>query len=198
MDPGASHLAGGQSRWNNGAEQRLLCSMMRAIKPGGELDSVGEAAFEDFFLAEYDSLMRAMWLLTGSRAEGEDLAQEAMARACERWDKVQGATNPVAYVYTIAFNLNRRRLRTLVGARLFSPEEAPVHDLAGDVARRADVLQAIRRLPRKQREALLLVEWLGLSPEEASGLLGVEPVSVRVRLHRARNDLRRVLGGSDE
>lgn len=73
-----------------------------------------------------------------------------------------------------------------------------MHDPAGDVARRTDVLQAIRRLPRKQREALLLVEWLGLSAEEASKVLDVQPVSIRVRLHGARNYLRRMLGGSDE
>lgn len=65
---------------------------MRAIKPMAESDSLGERTFEEFFLAEYDRLMRAMWLLTGSRAESEDLAQEAMARACERWDKMQGVT----------------------------------------------------------------------------------------------------------
>lgn len=163
-----------------------------------ESDSRGERTFEAFFLAEYDRLMRAMWFLTGSRAEGEDLAQEAMARACERWDKMQGVANRAAYVYRIAFNLNRRRLRTLVPSWLVSSEGAPVHDPAGDVARRTDLLQAIRRLPRKQREALLLVEWLGLSAEEAGQVLDVEPVSIRVRLHRARNDLRRMLGGSDE
>lgn len=172
--------------------------MMRAIELVAESDSARERTFEEFFLAEYDRLLRAMWLLTGDRVDGEDLAQEAMARACERWDKMQGVANPAAYVYRIAFNLNRRRLRTLVRSRLVSSQGAPVHDPAGDVARRADVLQAVRRLPRKQREALLLVEWLGLSAEEAGQVLDVEPVSIRVRLHRARNELRRMLGGSDE
>ena len=36
-------------------------------------------SFEDFFASQYECLFRAMWLLTGSKAEGEDLAQEAMA-----------------------------------------------------------------------------------------------------------------------
>jgi DNA-directed RNA polymerase specialized sigma24 family protein len=69
---------------------------MRAMKPAAESDSRGELTFDEFFLAEYDTLLRAMWLLTGNREDGEDLAQEAMARAFERWDKVQLATDPAA------------------------------------------------------------------------------------------------------
>lgn len=168
------------------------------MKPAAESDSRGELTFDEFFLPEYDRLLRAMWLLTGNREDGENLAQEAMARAFERWDKVQLATDPAAYVYRIAFNLNRRRLRTLIRSRLVAPRSSPTRDPEGDVARRTDVLRAVRRPPRKQREALLLVEWLGLSAEEAGQVLDVEPVSIRVRLHRARNDLRRMLGGSDE
>jgi len=163
-----------------------------------ESESVGELTFEEFFLAEYDRLFRAMWVLTGRRVDGEDLAQEAMARAYERWDKVRQATDPVAYVYRIAFNLNRRRLRTIIRSRVGFSGGERVHDPAGEVARRTDVLRAINRLPRKQREALLLVEWLGLSAEEAGKALDVEAVSIRVRLHRARHDLRQMLGGSDE
>jgi RNA polymerase sigma-70 factor (ECF subfamily) len=64
--------------------------------------------------------------------------------------------------------------------------------------RRLDLLRAIRSLPRAQREALVLVEWLGYSAEEAGPLLGIEAASVRGRLHRARESLRQRYGGSDE
>ncbi|MGH2637435.1 MAG: RNA polymerase sigma factor, partial [Actinomycetota bacterium] len=52
--------------------------------------------------------------------------------------------------------------------------------------------------PRTQREVLVLVEWLGYTAEEAGGVLGIEPASVRGRLHRARKSLRARYGGSDE
>jgi RNA polymerase sigma-70 factor (ECF subfamily) len=174
---------------------------MKEMKPMVEFDSARDAkesSFESFFLAEYDGLVRAMSLFTENGDEGEELAQEAMARAYERWDRVHRADNPTAYVYTIAFNLRRRNFRTLLRTRISPAERATDLDFAGEVAARADVRNAIRGLTRKQREALLLVEWLGLTPDEAGHVLNVSPVSVRVRLHRARNDLRRVLGGSDD
>ena len=53
-------------------------------------------------------------------------------------------------------------------------------------------------LPRTQREALMLVEWLGYSAEEAGSILGARPSSVRGRLHRARATLRERFGGDGD
>jgi DNA-directed RNA polymerase specialized sigma24 family protein len=59
--------------------------------------------------------------------------------------------------------------------------------------RQVDVLAALRTLPRTQLEALLLVEWLGMTSEEAGRILGIDPASVRGRIHRAREALRATL-----
>jgi len=56
-----------------------------------------------------------MYLLTGDRREAEDLAQEALVRAFERWSRVRSMANPPGYVYRTAINLNRNRLRRRVG-----------------------------------------------------------------------------------
>jgi DNA-directed RNA polymerase specialized sigma24 family protein len=58
-----------------------------------------ELDFEGFFRAEYPQLARAGYLLTGEAAEAEDLAQEAMARTFERWDRVRAMESPAGYVY---------------------------------------------------------------------------------------------------
>lgn len=105
---------------------------------------------------------------------------------------------PTAYVFKVAFNLNRRRLRRPMHGRAASFDRATTQDHASDVAKRADLLRAIGRLPRSQREALLLVEWVGLTAEEAGQVLKLEPSSIRVRMHRARAHLREALGGPDE
>jgi RNA polymerase sigma-70 factor (ECF subfamily) len=63
---------------------------------------------------------------------------------------------------------------------------------------RVDVLAALRTLPRTQLEALLLVEWLGMTSEEAGRILGIDPASVRGRIHRAREALRATLKGVDD
>ena len=153
-------------------------------------------SFEDFFASQYERLFRAMWLLTGSKAEGEDLAQEAMARVFERWSKVRSADSPASYVYRVAFNLNHRRLRR---RRLQAEKERATYSSPASASEaRIEILDAIGRLPRAQREALVLIEWLGFSPEEAGKTLGIAPASVRTRMHRARATLRSELGGSDE
>jgi RNA polymerase sigma factor (sigma-70 family) len=156
------------------------------------------SAFEDFFLAEHERLFQALYLLTGDRHEADDLAQEALLRAYERWDRVGAMDSPAGYVYRTAMNLHRSRLRTLVvrARRVFAA--VPGEDLSGSVAASHDVRRALARLPRGQREALILVEWLGLASEEAGRVLGIDASSVRGRLHRGRASLRDLLGDRDE
>lgn len=168
---------------------------MVAMAPG-RLVEQASLQFEGFFSSEYEHLFRTMWLMTGNKAEGEDLAQEAMARAYERWDRIQRATNPAAYVYQIAFNLKRRRVRRmrLEGAMRVRDSEGP--DPADQAGARVDLMRAVANLPRHQQETLLLVTWVGMTPEEAGRLLRIRPATVRVRLHRARETLKLALGGA--
>ena len=148
--------------------------------------------FERFYAAERGRLVRACLLLTGNMADAEDLAQEALSRVLERWTEVVRMASPVGYLYRTALNLNRKRLRRLaVAARRIVDREDRDEMVAAD--ERLDVLRAVASIPRPQREALVLIEWLGYSAEDAGSLLGIEPVSVRARLHRARTSLRRVL-----
>jgi len=153
-------------------------------------------SFSDFFDEQRERFVRACVLLTGSVAEGEDVAQEAMARLFERWDHVAALDDPEGYLYRTAMNVHRnavRRAALAVRLRL----NAPAVD-EGMSDRRLDLLRTIRALPRAQREARFLVEWLGCSAEEAARMLGVKGESVRGRLHRARKTLRETYGVSDE
>ena len=151
--------------------------------------------FSEFFEREHLRLGRAIYLLTGDRGEAQELVQEALARAHERWDRVSGMAEPAGYVYRIASNLHRRKGRLrgwlpLIGERSGS-------DPIDATESRIDLLAALARLPRDQREAVVLVEMFGYDAETAAQILGIKAVSVRVRLHRARLRLREVLGGSD-
>jgi RNA polymerase sigma-70 factor, ECF subfamily len=155
--------------------------------------------FDQFFRSEYPRLLATMYLACGNRAEAEDLAQEAMARAFDRWARVSAAASPSGYVYAIAFNLNRTRLRRF--ARAFRREAhgvpTPSRDPSEIAVERADTARAIRSLSLRDRQALLLVEWLGMSSEEAAGVLGISSSSVRGRIHRARGVLSELIGGDD-
>ena len=159
---------------------------------------VEASRFEEFFLAQHERLFQALYLLTGDRYEADDLAQEALLRAYERWDRVAAMDSPDGYVFRTALNLHRSRLRSLLvrARRVFAA--VPAEDLSGPVTASQDVRRALARLPRGQREALILVEWLGLGSEEAGRVLGIDASSVRGRLHRGRASLRDLLGDRDE
>jgi RNA polymerase sigma-70 factor (ECF subfamily) len=151
--------------------------------------------FEWFFEAEYPRLLRAMYLLTGSVAEGEDLAQESFARIYERWEQVARMESPGGYLFRTAFNLNRRRVRGLLAmSRKIRLLAADSSDPADQTVARSDVLRAVMALPPKQRETLVLVELLEMSPDEVARLIGVRSGSVRTRLHRARASFKRLIG----
>ena len=70
-------------------------------------------AFGIFFDGEYPQLCRALVLLVGDAFEAEELAQEAMTRVLERWDRVREMDSPTGYVYRTALNLQRKRIRRL-------------------------------------------------------------------------------------
>jgi len=160
-----------------------------------------ELEFVDFFREQYPDLVRSLYLLTADVGEAEELAQEAMARTFERWGRVKLMDAPGGYLYRTAVNLNRKRLRHLAvrARRLMSlahrREDPPRPET------RTELEAAIASLPAGQREAFMLVEWLGLPAEEAGRRLGIKASSVRSRLHRARIALKERLSevtGQDE
>ncbi len=155
---------------------------MQAARLGRVVEALG---FEEFFRDEHRGLVRALYLLTADQAEAEELAQETMARVYERWDRVSRMESPGGYAYRLALNLNRHRLRHLAvrARRLLAITVHPDFEQPPEVRR--ELAEAIASLPRGQREAFMLVEWLGMSAEEVARALKIAPASVRSRIHRA-------------
>lgn len=160
-----------------------------------DVSSVGVKDFDAFFQDEYTPLLRLMYAMTGNLAEAEELAQEAMTRALERWDRVGVMASPAGYVYRTAVNLNRSRLRRIARPLRWSRETAHLSDTEPEVI--VSLVAALMTLPRGQREAVLLVEWMGLDANEAGRTLGISPSSVRSRVHRAKASLAEGSGDSD-
>lgn len=167
-------------------------------------EAVAEArrveTFEDFFHANYERLLRAMYLATGDRHDAEDLAQDAMARVLERWDRVSDMEDPVGYVYRVGLNRRRSLLRRLALATRKAP--AAQQETSSEPTSAIDDRDAIRRaldgLSPTHREALVLCDWLDMSDERAAIILRTSAGAVRTRLHRARAAMREALGGPDE
>jgi RNA polymerase sigma-70 factor, ECF subfamily len=170
---------------------------MQTIRANPVGDIQGPLDFEGFFHTEYPRLVKSLYLTTSDLLEAEELAQEAMARVFERWDRVRAMDAPGGYLYRTALNLNRKRLRRLaVRARRVLRAPEPVDAMAASEAK-SDLVRALAGLPDGQKEALVLVDWLELTSEEAGRILGIRPASVRSRAHRAREKLHEELGVRD-
>jgi DNA-directed RNA polymerase specialized sigma24 family protein len=55
-------------------------------------------SFDAFYEAESRTLFRRLWLISGNRAEAEEIMQDAFLRLLERWDRIDQLTDPTAYL----------------------------------------------------------------------------------------------------
>src|SRR6478735_8811610 len=85
-----------------------LRPMRRAADEAMATESV---AFDSFFEEQKERLLRVLSVITGSRAEAEDLTQEAFMRVFERWEKVGSMEDPAGYLHRTAMNLFRSQYR---------------------------------------------------------------------------------------
>jgi len=158
-------------------------------------DVYGPAVFEEVFARYYESVLRALFLLTGDPFEAEELAQEAFVRIYERRDRLSSSGNVAGYVYRTAVNVRRSRLRRFrmsVG-RVGAPPPSDDGDRFDAIDDRDVLRRLLAELSRGEREALVLVEWIGMSDREAGDVLGTSPGAVRTRISRAKGHLRLAL-----
>jgi RNA polymerase sigma factor (sigma-70 family) len=172
-----------------------VCRTMDGIAVEGATEAT-PTTFAEFFLAEYQTLLRAMYLITGDPNEAEELAQDALVKACERWEQVGQMENPRGYIYRMAVNAHTSTIRKLriAARRAISLNTA---DPISDSDDRDEIRRALATLPMNQREAIVFVEWLGLSDVEAGELFGVSAAAVRMRLSRAKASLREAVERAD-
>jgi len=127
--------------------------------------------------------------LTGDRALSEDLVQEVFLRILKYRQSYRPGTPFRAWVYQIARNARIDHFRKFPRERTFEPEMLPP---VTQEQQEVELLQrALRQLPEEKREILLLCRFQELKYEEIAGLLGCELNTVRTRIHRALQDLRK-------
>ncbi|PYR36813.1 MAG: hypothetical protein DMF89_26945 [Acidobacteria bacterium] len=132
---------------------------------------------------------------TGNRALSEDLAQDALLALVQAWRRDGPPASPDAFVFAIA---KRRAWRALARQAVLSsiqdlwvtPDAAVAVDVALEHREAVNaVLQAIRRLPRRDREVLLLSALGELRIADIAAVTGSTPAAVKMRLSRARQRL---------
>lgn len=146
-----------------------------------------------FCQREHRRLVGVLTLHLGDRWVAEELAQEALIRACERWPEVGAMQHPRAWVTRVALNLANSWIRRRVAERKARARLDAHPELVADSADTSDALAvraALATLPDRQRQAVVLRYWGGLSPREAGEVMGITPGTVRALTHQAVTALR--------
>ena len=173
------------SAWYAGGEETLHYTRARgrAVR--------FEDEFAAFYRAEFPGVVRTSYLIVHDRQRAEDVAQEAFIQLLAHWSKVSRYEQPGAWVRRVAIRIasrsaRRERLRPVLEqgtepAPIFAPQDV-------------DLLNAIKRLPTRQRAAVALFYFEDRPLPEVANILGCSHSAAKVHVFNARRRLAELLG----
>ncbi len=177
-------------------EDRTLLLMVRRGEPDGA---------SGLFRKYSAPILRYSDRMLGSRAEAEEVAQEVFLKLIERVDQYDGRAPVASWLFAIAANACRDRLRrasrrTSVSltavAEAAAPDPPPDRRLVED-ERRARVRRALALLSEEQREALILARYHELPYSEIARALSISEGAVKTRIFRAMERLKEAFSEGD-
>jgi RNA polymerase sigma factor (sigma-70 family) len=146
--------------------------------------------FEQFFRANFPRAVTIARRITGDVGTAEDAAIEAMAKAHLRWPVLRNDQRRASWVLKVATNEAIDRL-----PRPAIPHSTdPTDDLSEQVALRQTLAAALHRLPKRQREVLVLRFLVGMSEPEVASTLQLSLGTVKTHLRRGLEKLRLAVG----
>ena len=151
-------------------------------------------AFKGYVAARSAALMRTAYMLTGNKADAEDLLQTALAKTYLSWDSIKDRESVDAYVRRIMLNTRtswwRRRRHVSEYATDQVPEVPARHDETERVDLHDALWTALEGLPKRQRAMVVLRYYEDLSEAETAATLGVSVGTVKSTTARALAKLR--------
>lgn len=163
-----------------------------------------DAAIENLYVAHWDQLVRLSVLLVRDQGQAEEVVQDAFVALHRRWSRLDDPDRAPAYLRQTVVNRSRSALRHrgVVQrhlARQHHVETVPGADepVLADTRRRT-VLDALQRLPRRQREVLALRYYLDLSEADIAETLGISKGAVKSHASRGAAALRPLLAAHEE
>ncbi|MFN8076119.1 MAG: SigE family RNA polymerase sigma factor [Kineosporiaceae bacterium] len=155
---------------------------------------------EDLYRRQWSPMVRLAAMLTGDASVAEEIVQESFVRLHASWSRLREPEAAVGYLRTSVVNASRSSLRHRVVVERFRPLPAPApagpEESAVQSARDAEVMAAVRALPRRQREVVVLRFVADLSEREIAAALGISTGSVKSHSARAMAALRDVLAAA--
>jgi RNA polymerase sigma-70 factor (ECF subfamily) len=148
-----------------------------------------ESEFEQFFIAQYDSIAQSVAFVCGDAERAKDATQEAFIKAYARWGKVRRYDNVGAWVRRIAINASRDAHRSEV-RRSRREERAAPPQSEWDADPDTSTLELLEHLPERQRAIAALYYLDDMTVAEISDVLSIAEGTVRFHLSQARGRLR--------
>jgi RNA polymerase sigma-70 factor (sigma-E family) len=154
----------------------------------------------DLYRAQYRSLVRLASLLLDDQGASEEVVQDAFVRVHQAWGRIADPAKRAAYLRSAVMNGARSRMRRRQVRRRLEPvNSSPPADSAEAGALLAEehreVLEALRALPDRQRDCLVLRYYLDLPEAEIASTLGISAGSVKTHVHRGMATLTARLEG---
>lgn len=160
-----------------------------------------DTAIEQLYAAHWRQLVRLSVLLVRDVGTAEEVVQDAFVAVHARWSRLRDPDKALAYLRQAVVNRSRsvlrhrgvveRHVRREAGAAALAEPGADEASLTA--ARRRAVLEALGRLPRRQREVLALRYYLDLSEAEIASTLGISRGAVKSHASRGATSLRSLL-----
>jgi RNA polymerase sigma-70 factor (ECF subfamily) len=188
-------MAFAAARMDEEPEQLVPEARFLSAAKSGDLD-----AFEQIVALHERRIFALALRLTGSVEDAKDATQETFIRLHRKMGQIDSSRSAGGWLYTVAVNacrdIGRERQRSRLvpmDMGLVEPGANP-EGLYSDQERESRFRAALKRLPEKERSALLLREMEGLSIAEVARILGSSETTVRSQICSARLKLRKLLG----
>lgn len=168
------------------------------LETAAHVGEQGKLGVEELYAAHAQGAVRLAYLLVGDREAAQDIAQEAFLRAFGRFADLRRPNSFPNYLKATIVNLTRKHFRRRGLERLYVERlrARPAQTVAPpDVDQREIVTQALLKVPKRQRTALVLHYYEDLSEYQIAGLLGISEQAVKSLVARGRKTLREQLGG---
>jgi RNA polymerase sigma-70 factor (sigma-E family) len=157
----------------------------------------------ELFREHHLELVRLALIMVGDLATAEDVVQDVFERLHRGWHRLDQPASGLAYARSSVLNACRSVHRRNAVARQHAPRlmsalSEPWTDIASPLADRSELAQALRALPRRQREVLVLRYYADLDIAEIAATLRIAPSAVRSSCSRGLAALARILGEEDQ
>ncbi|HEX6934822.1 MAG TPA: SigE family RNA polymerase sigma factor [Streptosporangiaceae bacterium] len=159
--------------------------------------SSAEGCVTALYQAHALGLTRLAHVMLGDKASAEDVVQEAFCGLYRNWSRLSDPSAALPYLRASVLNgcrsaIRRRRLRA--SKAMYEPAAASAESVVLTGEEHRAVLLALRKLPARQREVLVLRFYTHAADEDIAQVMGVSPSTVRSSRHRALAALARMLG----